>query len=258
MEHREVLDHLSPYLDNELDAVSSRELASHLATCASCNAELVRLKRVSETLRANAGYHRAPEFLRERILRDTRAAERRPEPARAGGFSLSWRLVAGFAALAVVIGGVGGSLLASRENANETIVREAVSDHIRSLMAEHLNDVASTDQHTVKPWFNGKLDFSPSVADFAAQGYPLIGGRLDYLDGRAVAALVYQRRKHVVNVFTWPTASGRDVISANITRQGYHVIRATHAGMEFCFVSDLNSEELGAFARMVTAEMKGM
>jgi len=126
-----------------------------------------------------------------------------------------------------------------------------VSGHVRSLMANHLTDVASTDQHTVKPWFAGKLDFSPPVTDFAAAGYSLVGGRLDYLQGRSVAALVYQHRKHVINVFVWPDAHEANMITA--TRQGFHLILEKHGGMAYCLVSDLNSGELATFARMLIA-----
>jgi len=128
-----------------------------------------------------------------------------------------------------------------------------VSSHIRSLMASHLTDVASTDQHTVKPWFNGRLDFSPPVTDLATSGYPLIGGRLDYLRGRPVAALVYQRRKHLINVFTWPDERAADSETPPRTQKGYHVIHETHGGMAYWIVSDLNPEELSVFARRLVA-----
>jgi anti-sigma factor RsiW len=132
----------------------------------------------------------------------------------------------------------------------DTTTREAVSSHVRSLMASHLTDVASTDQHTVKPWFAGKLDFSPPVTDFAAAGYSLVGGRLDYLQSRSVAALVYQHRKHIINVFVWPDVHEGAMSVA--TQQGFHVILARHAGMAYCVVSDLNQDELATFARMLT------
>jgi anti-sigma factor RsiW len=125
-------------------------------------------------------------------------------------------------------------------------------------MASHLTDVASTDQHTVKPWFNGKLDFSPPVSDLSASGYPLIGGRLDYLRGRPVAALVYQHRKHLINVFAWPDEGAADSETPPRTQQGYHVIRERRGGMAYWIVSDLNSEELSAFAQLLVAGgMKG-
>ncbi len=126
-----------------------------------------------------------------------------------------------------------------------------VSSHIRSLMASHLTDVASTDQHTVKPWFNGKLDFSPPVVDPSTSGYPLVGGRLDYVRGRPVAALVYQRRKHLINVFVWPDEGARDSNAPPRTQQGYHVIHETHGGMSYWIVSDLNPGELSILARLL-------
>src|SRR5205823_2839448 len=122
--------------------------------------------------------------------------------------------------------------------------------HIRSLMASHLTDVASTDQHTVKPWFAGKLLFSPPVTDFASAGYPLVGGRLDYLQGHSVAALIYLHKKHVINLFLWPEPSAHERIAPPITRQGFHMIHGLHAGMTYWVASDLNAEELGRFARM--------
>jgi anti-sigma factor RsiW len=131
----------------------------------------------------------------------------------------------------------------------DALVVEAVNDHVRSLMAEHLFDVQSTDQHTVKPWFLGRLDFSPPVTDLAASGFPLVGGRLDYLGGRPVAALVYQRQKHTINVFIAPepgrAASGIEEHAA----RGFHVRRWTHDDMTFWAVSDLNDAELTEFAR---------
>jgi anti-sigma factor RsiW len=121
-------------------------------------------------------------------------------------------------------------------------------------MASHLTDVASTDQHTVKPWFNGKLDFSPPVSDLSRSGYPLIGGRLDYLRGRPVAALVYQHRKHFINVFVSPGEGAANSWTPPRNQQGYHVIHGTHDGMVYWIVSDLNSEELSAFARLLVTD----
>ena len=127
-------------------------------------------------------------------------------------------------------------------------MNEAVANHVRSLQAEHLTDVASTDQHTVKPWFNGKLDFAPEVRDFASQGFPLVGGRLDYLNGRAVAALVYQRNKHLINVFVWPSADTHAEKPAKEKHLGYSIISRDANGLRYCLVSDLNEKELAAFA----------
>jgi anti-sigma factor RsiW len=170
----------------------------------------------------------------------------------------AWGWLAAAATVIVVVGGTWLFTSLQWQGGFGTIGREVVSSHIRSLMASHLTDVTSTDQHTVKPWFNGKLDFSPPVSDLSTSGYALIGGRLDYLWDRPVAALVYQHRKHLINMFAWPDEGAADSESPPRTQQGYHVIHETHGGMAYWIVSDLNSEELSAFARLlVTGGEKG-
>jgi mycothiol system anti-sigma-R factor len=248
---REVLDRLSTFLDDELDPLASREVVRHLESCPACAAAFARQRQLAETLRRDLEYHRAPELLRARVLRETRGAVRPDERRRSPGAAQPWRWVGVAAAVAAVAGGAWLVASLPLTGARDAATREAVSSHVRSLMASHLTDVTSTDQHTVKPWFAGKLDFSPPVTDFADAGYALLGGRLDYLQGRAVAALVYQHRKHVINVFVWPDAHEETIVAA--TRQGYNVIFEKHYGMAYCLVSDLNAAELAAFARMLTA-----
>ena len=166
--------------------------------------------------------------------------------------ALAFAVAASLIVVCLATGVIARVLLGPRQQtltvAESDLAGQVLDSHIRSLMASHLADVVSTDQHTVKPWFNGKLDFSPPVIDFAAQGFPLIGGRLDYLDGRSAAALVYRRRKHIINLFVWPE-QGR-VGTESMTRRGYHLIHWTKDGMTYWAVSDVSGSDLSQFARL--------
>jgi anti-sigma factor RsiW len=133
----------------------------------------------------------------------------------------------------------------------QPVLDELIAGHVRSLMVDHLVDVASTDQHTVRPWFNGKIDFAPPVADYASSGFPLIGGRVDYLAGRPVAALVYRHQQHVINVFLWPSGDASESAPRELSAQGYHLLRWSEGGLAYWAVSDLNARELTVLAELI-------
>lgn len=199
----------------------------------------------------DATYYRAPDALRERIRASIAGASfETPAPAPARARARWWGWVGGAAAMAAAAAlswNVALMQVASRED--DVLAREVTAAHVRSLMlASHLNDVASTDQHTVKPWFEGKIDFAPRVEELSSCGFPLIGGRLDYLDGRAVAAMTYRRRLHVVNLFEWPSArETRDVQLMSIN--GYSIARWSDHGLQYWAVSDVADADLREFAR---------
>lgn len=232
------------YVDRELDLVKSLELEGHLSDCPVCSEGYANLR----ALRGSIGvlYHKPPTHLQKRITTAVRKASKSETKARV----LPWRLISIAAALALVlIFSWSVTRLISIPSTSELLAKEVVASHVRSLMANHLSDVPSSDQHTVKPWFNGKLDFSPPVQDLASEGFPLIGGRLDYSDNRPVAALVYQRRQHYINLFVWP--SGADDVEKELSQQGYNLIHWAGAGMTYWIVSDLNKGELQKFAELM-------
>jgi mycothiol system anti-sigma-R factor len=256
MQCEDVLERLSAFLDDELDPLGSREIQQHLDSCPSCADALGRMKGLAQRLRAEAPYYPAPDSLRARVSQAAwRDAGRGRDAGRRRGVA-AWSWLGAAATVIAIVGGAWLFTSHQRQEGFASMEREVVSSHIRSLMASHLMDVASTDQHTVKPWFNGKLDFSPPVTDLSTSGYPLIGGRLDYLRGRPVAALVFQRRKHFINVFAWPDEGAADSQTPPRTQQGYHVIHETNGRMAYWIVSDLNPEELSAFARLLVAAGK--
>jgi anti-sigma factor RsiW len=240
---------IEAYADGELDAAAILEVERHIQGCAACSRAWRNLQGLKKSLKQDALYFTAPAELRRRIqlaLPAPAPAKTEPQP-RVWNLNLNWLTAAMSGAFAVCL-----ALLFTMFNhpsADQMLAAEIVSGHIRSLMVNHVMDVASTDQHTVKPWFNGKLDFSPPVKDLAAQEFPLVGGRLDYLGGQSVAALVFQRHKHVINLFIWP-GKGADLKPEKLAaQQGYQLIHWSDAGMVFWAVSDLNEKELMEFAQ---------
>ena len=236
------------YVDRELDLVKALELERHLGECASCSARHAGLLALRSAV--SSAYQRPPASLQRRVMSGIGKAAKGGEMARMPRAAIwRWAGVAASVAL-VLVASWGVFRLLARPSADEVLAREVVSNHVRSLMVDHMADVASSDQHTVKPWFNGKLDFSPPVIDLNEKGFALVGGRLDYLDGRAVAALVYQRNKHLINLFISPTDESDRSARAE-AHQGYNVIHWRQADMSYWAVSDLNANELREFAELL-------
>ncbi len=243
---------IDSYLDGELDAASTLGFESHAAGCARCGPRLASARderaRMSRRLRESVTYYRSPPAVRASVeaalARETvppRAA-RAAAPVRFGLGSL-----AAVAAAAVLASALTWWAASSLDGSQHDPVGDLVASHVRSLQVDHLTDIASSDRHAVKPWFAGKLDFTPPVADLAAEGYALRGGRLDYVDGRPVAAVAYQRRQHVINLFVWSDAGGDEPAYAT-QRAGFNVVAWRDRGLRFALVSDLGEDELRAFA----------
>jgi anti-sigma factor RsiW len=247
MDHNEAQELIQPYVDSELDVSNAHAVEQHSQTCAQCRSAEQNIRALRSVLRSKAVAFRAPRRLRKNI----RAALRRE--ARRNRGNLSWPAAWISTAAACVLVLTGLFLFQSVRSSRSALVDQVVANHVRSLLATHLVDIPSSDQHTVKPWFNGKIDFAPEVRDFASSGFPLVGGRLDYLDGKTVAALVYRRDRHAINLFLSPTAKQRDTRVFRFSRRGYNVINWTQGEMECWAVSDLNAQELGRFSSIVRA-----
>jgi anti-sigma factor RsiW len=242
------------YLDGELDLVRTIEMEAHYKACPACNQELENLKALRAALHSNSLAYAAPAAMRERIQSSLRASS--GADVQVSKFKWPsvnfWQLAGAFALLALIsISGWQWTARLRAPSSDQRIAAEVFSSHVRSLEGNHLMDVVSTDQHTVKPWFDGKLDFSPPVEDLASDGFPLVGGRLDYVENREVAALIYQRRKHFINVFVWPNLTGSNSTRAIESRQGYNIMRWSRAGFEFWAVSDVAASDLAEFVRLL-------
>lgn len=251
---------LHGYFDGELDLVRNLEIEEHLKTCPDCAQQLWSQQTLRKAFRSSNLYERAPSALAVRIR-----ASISQELAREAGAALqpkpismlrprrkvwNWLAVAAAILLAALLTWRALPGVQGRSN-TDLLAQELVASHIRSLQPGHLFDVQSSDQHTVKPWFNGKLDFSPPVHDLTEEGFPLIGGRLDYIDHRAVAALVYERRQHLINVFIWPADKQADNNLQSESSQGYNMVFWERGGMYLCAVSDLSTNELQQFAHLI-------
>jgi anti-sigma factor RsiW len=262
------------YLDGELDPITNRASEQHLSDCHRCEQAYEAQRALVHTIASAAPYYKAPADLRHLIqssLRDgidaktrrsvTRGSQlpvaREHGESRSVLFDTPWNWLALAAAIvlaAVILSNLVPQL--RQPGADQFLATELIASHVRSLMASHLTDVASSDQHTVKPWLDTKLDFAPPVFDLTNDGFPLIGGRLDYIENRPVAALVYQRRKHFINLFIWPAESVMTAANKTISRQGYQLVQWIDGDFNYWAVSDVSDGDLQAFRQAFEKQLQ--
>jgi anti-sigma factor (TIGR02949 family) len=240
---------LNAYVDAELDRAEAAALEAHLTECAACREQQRRVSALKDAVKSKAEYYRAPASLRAAVVsqigqRAPQRVERRGRPQWLG-YALAAGLAAAFAS--------GITLQLAVPSAYELAAADVVSSHARSLMSRQIVDVVSSDQHTVKPWFNGRLDFTPPVKDTGAEGFALVGGRVDYVNERAVAGLVYKRRQHYIDVYVWPSERGSVPALRTTARRGFTVLSWSDRDFTYFTVSDLDPVELREFARHLGA-----
>ena len=261
----EAIKLMDGYLDGELDPITSQTIEQHLQECGRCDQAYKTHGSLIRAIGNATPYYKAPAGLRERIQSSLREEPTR-HPARNGvrgaqvifrkgqpeARSFLWEapwnrlgLAAAIILAAIIVLNVVPRL--QRPAADQFLATQLIASHVRSLMANHLTDVASSDQHTVKPWLDAKLDFAPAVVDLSSDGFPLIGGRLDYLDNRPVAALIYERRKHFINLIVWPAGPGAERTMNTISRQGYQLLHWVDSDFNYWAVSDVNANDLQTF-----------
>jgi anti-sigma factor RsiW len=261
------------YLDGELDPITSQTIEQHLRECHNCDQAYKTHGSLIRAIGNATPYFKASAALRERIqsslreeiadrptrnvARDSQVLFRRRWPElRTIFLGTPWNWL-GLAAAIIFAAIIALNLVPrlQRPGAEQFLATQLIASHVRSLMANHLTDVASSDQHTVKPWLDAKLDFAPAVVDLGSEGFPLLGGRLDYLENRPVAALVYQRRKHFINLFVWPAESGAIRTTKTITRQGYQLVHWVDSDFNYWAVSDVSDNDLQAFKQVFEKQL---
>jgi anti-sigma factor RsiW len=239
---------LHAYVDGELDLSKTLEIEEHLRACSACAQTQRSIQTLQSRVRSEGVYFTPPAHLRARVR--TSIGDASPARLRARLLARPWLALAA-SLLLVSMTALGFLRLLPGRSGSDALTDELFASHFRSqMLARHLVDVESSDQHTVKPWFEGKLSFAPEVPDLTAEGFVLIGGRLDYAGHRPAAVLVYQRGKHIINLFIWASDSGSEKLPDAVTRQGHHLLSWTRAGLTYCAVSDLNEAELREFAEL--------
>jgi anti-sigma factor RsiW len=236
---------IGAYSDGELDLVRSLEVEEHLRSCDSCASARENLRALKQA--ARSAYFRAPDSLKESVLAAVRASDPLPQNVVVRRAPRFW-IATGLALAAGILLGFFAGQIRVRDASAQSLLAALTDSHVRSLIGTHLTDVISSDQHTVRPWFEGKLDFAPPVEDLSGQGFPLVGGRVEYIGGRAVAALVYERRKHFINLFVWPAAAGNEEVKGEKPQRGYNIVRWRATGMNYSAVSEIAEDDLRKFA----------
>src|SRR6266536_820199 len=273
MNCEEAIKLMDGYWDGELDPITNQAIEQHLRSCRNCEQAYETHGALVRAIGSAAPYYKAPAELRERIqsslreeiaerptrnvVRDVRQVFRRNQPElRTSLWGTPWNWL-GLAGLGVAAAIIFAAIITlnlvprlQRPGADQFLATQLIASHVRSLMANHLTDVPSSDHHTVKPWLDAKLDFAAPVPDLSSQGFPLIGGRLDYLDSRSVAALVYQKRKHFINLFIWPTTPKDSTAQTMVEREGYHLVHWSDGDFTYWAVSDVNINDLQSFKQL--------
>jgi mycothiol system anti-sigma-R factor len=245
MDCKHAANYMHAHLDRELDPVTAAGVESHLQTCAACSQAYATQAALRTAVKRKTSYYTAPETLAARIRSKTGG---RTSSAKQAARRWSWFPLAAAVAATAVITWTAGIQMESGLR-DERLVEQVIAGHARSVLNNHLVEVASSDQHTVKPWLSSKLDFSPPTVDLTTAGYPLVGARLDYVNSRPVAALVYRHRQHVINLFVWPDEQGAATRAPRgAAKQGYNLLHWNAAGMTFWAISDLNPDDIKTFA----------
>jgi len=241
------------YFDGELDPLRSADFEDHLGICGECKSELNAISSLHKRLQESDLFEQASPQLVERIHEQI-AQDTNERPSKTFSLRRAFFIPA-FGGLAAAAAAITIAFLVFQSHGEaKRLTAELMDAHVRSLQPGHLTDVVSTDQHTVKPWFDGKLDFIPPVSDFSQQGFPLVGGRLDIIDGRNVAALVYSRRKHFINVFVWPYHEKGSSLASSGSHRGYNWLRWQSGDMELCLVSDVSLTDLRELKDLIVRE----
>jgi len=249
MDCTDIRNRLHAYLDQELDLPSAMAVDQHLASCEACKKAYAEQSALQSSLRSHATYYDAPAGLAQRIR-----ARVGPKPERKFRFDWQQWLPMGAAVAATALLSWTAAIQYASVSQEDVMSERVIAGHARSMVTGHLADVASSDQHSVKPWLSSRLDYSPPVTDLTGAGFPLVGGRLDYLDQRPVSVLVYRHREHMINLFVWPLQEGSHAQAAHsVAKRGYNVLHWNDAGMAFWAVSDLNAAEMRDFAAAYAA-----